>query len=616
MENHENYNNHWEQKAYQCWMQGDYAGATKFYDIASATLRERAILARPDIQQNYWLMSLMYLLAENEPEAERVWQEKLADNNLTISEPEQRENWLIELISIFDAEAERQKTIAQFKTAWLIRNHILKLAEKLLEVATSGKNQAIAYHLMIKILLESGGNWEKARQLYQEYQKLLEAIAKKDVAIESSFTLELMATLGFQAYFCDCPQQMHQFNNEFARFYYEKVRAYFPDLSLERKSKLNIPENRDKNLKIGYLSSGFNRHSVGWLVRWIFKYHNREKYQIFAYNLGSKNDDLKYFFEDIQQSPANFIDVFNWGAREIAELIARDEIDILVDLDSITHRLTSQVLALQPAPIQITWLGCDASGLPAIDYFIADPYVLPETASDYYAQKIWRLPKVYVAVDGFEVGIPTIRRDSLGIPNDAVVYFSSQTGYKRNPENARLQLRIIKQVKNSYFLIKNLGDEALTRRFFEQLADEEDVDSSRLRFLPQVSLEEIHRANLGIADVVLDTYPYNGATNTLETLWMGIPLVTRVGEQFAARNSYTMMVNAGITEGIAWSDEAYVEWGIKLGQNSRLRQEISWKLLQGRQTEPLWNTKQFTREMENAYEQMWQAKQKYLASKF
>lgn len=615
MENQENYND-WQQKAYQCWMQGDYAGAAKFYDIASATLRERAILARPDIQQNYWLMSLMYLLAENEPEAERVWQEKLADNNLTISEPEQRENWLIELISIFDAEAERQKTIAQFKTAWLIRNHILKLAEKLLEVATSGKNQAIAYHLMIKILLESGGNWEKARQLYQEYQKLLEAIAKKDVAIESSFTLELMATLGFQAYFCDCPQQMHQFNNEFARFYYEKVRAYFPDLSLERKSKLNIPENRDKNLKIGYLSSGFNRHSVGWLVRWIFKYHNREKYQIFAYNLGSKNDDLKYFFEDIQQSPSNFIDVFNWGAREIAELIARDEIDILVDLDSITHRLTSQVLALQPAPIQITWLGCDASGLPAIDYFIADPYVLPETASDYYAQKIWRLPKVYVAVDGFEVGIPTIRRDSLGIPNDAVVYFSSQTGYKRNPENARLQLRIIKQVKNSYFLIKNLGDEALTRRFFEQLADEEDVDSSRLRFLPQVSLEEIHRANLGIADVVLDTYPYNGATNTLETLWMGIPLVTRVGEQFAARNSYTMMVNAGITEGIAWSDEAYVEWGIKLGQNSRLRQEISWKLLQGRQTEPLWNTKQFTREMENAYEQMWQAKQKYLASKF
>jgi predicted O-linked N-acetylglucosamine transferase (SPINDLY family) len=607
MENQENYND-WEQKAYQCWLQADYAGAAKFYDLA--------ILARPDIQQNYWLMGLMYLLAEKEPEAQRVWQEKLADDNLTISEPEQRENWLIELISILDAEAERQKTIAQFKTAWLIRNHILKLAEKLLAVASPGKNQAIAYHLMIKLLLESGGNWEKARQLYQEYQKLLEAIATSCLAIESNFTLELMATLGFQAYFGDFPEQMHQFNNEFARFYCQKVRAYFSDLSLEIKSNLSLPEKPDKILKIGYLSSGFNRHSVGWLVRWIFKYHNREKYQIYAYNLGTKNDDLKYFFENIQQDTSNFIDVFNWGAKEIAELIARDEIDILVDLDSITHRFTSPVLALKPAAIQITWLGYDASGLPTIDYFIADPYVLPETASDYYAQKIWRLPNVYVAVDGFEVGIPTIRRDSLGIPNDAVVYFSSQTGYKRNPENVKLQLRIIKQVKNSYFLIKNLGDEASMREFFEQLAAEEDVDTSRLRFLPQVSLEEIHRANLGIADVVLDTYPYNGATNTLETLWMGIPLVTRVGEQFAARNSYTMMVNAGITEGIAWSDEAYVEWGIKLGQDSSLRQEISWKLLQGRQTKPLWNAKQFTREMENAYEQMWQAKQKYLKSQF
>jgi len=83
---------------------------------------------------------------------------------------------------------------------------------------------------------------------------------------------------------------------------------------------------------------------------------------------------------------------------------------------------------------------------------------------------------------------------------------------------------------------------------------------------------------LQIADVVLDTSPYNGATTTLETLWMEIPLVTRVGEQFAARNSYTFMMNAGITEGIAWSDEEYIEWGIKLGTDENLRKEISWKL--------------------------------------
>ena len=117
--------------------------------------------------------------------------------------------------------------------------------------------------------------------------------------------------------------------------------------------------------------------------------------------------------------------------------------------------------------------------------------------------------------------------------------------------------------------------------------------------------ETIHRANLAIADVVLDTFPYNGATTTLETLWMGIPLVTRVGEQFAARNSYTMLKNVGIEEGIAWTDEEYVEWGIRLGTDAALRQQVREKLRRSRQTSPLWNAKQFTREMERAYEQMW-----------
>jgi predicted O-linked N-acetylglucosamine transferase (SPINDLY family) len=166
-------------------------------------------------------------------------------------------------------------------------------------------------------------------------------------------------------------------------------------------------------------------------------------------------------------------------------------------------------------------------------------------------------------------------------------------------------MRIIKEVPNSYFLIKGLADEESITLFFNQIAEEEGVDCDRLRFLPTVPSEAVHRANLGIADVVLDTYPYNGATTTLEVLWMGIPLVTRVGQQFAARNSYTMMMNAGLTEGIAWTDEEYVEWGIRLGKDAELRQQISWKLRQSRQTAPLWNAKQFTRDMEDAYEQMW-----------
>jgi hypothetical protein len=139
----------------------------------------------------------------------------------------------------------------------------------------------------------------------------------------------------------------------------------------------------------------------------------------------------------------------------------------------------------------------------------------------------------------------------------------------------------------------------------KKIAEQEGVSVERLRFLPQVGSEAEHRANLGIADIVLDTYPYNGATTTMETLWMCIPMVTRVGQQFAARNSYTMMTNAGITEGIAWTDDEYVEWGIRLGTDENLRKQIFWKLKESRKIAPLWNAKQFTKDMEDAYQQMW-----------
>ena len=292
---------------------------------------------------------------------------------------------------------------------------------------------------------------------------------------------------------------------------------------------------------------------------------------------------------------------------EIADRINDDQIDILVELDSLTSFGGCGVVALKPAPIQVHWLGYDASGIPAIDYFIADPYVLPADAQSYYSEKIWRLPHTYIAVDGFEVHTPSFRRDQLDIPSDAVVFLNSQTGLKRQIDCTRLQLQIIQAVPNSYFLIKSFrSSPEFTEEFFRDLAESEGISGDRLRFLPDVPSEFVHRANLALADVVLDTYPYNGATTTLEALWMGLPIVTRVGEQFAARNSYTMMMNVGVTEGLAWTDAEYLDWGIRLGTDRSLRQAIQAKLQRSRHSSPLWNGQAFARSMEQAYKQMWQ----------
>ena len=208
-------------------------------------------------------------------------------------------------------------------------------------------------------------------------------------------------------------------------------------------------------------------------------------------------------------------------------------------------------------------------------------------------------------MEGFEVGVPTQRREDLGIPPDAVVYLSSQTGAKRHPENGRSQLRILKQVPNSYFLIKGLySDRHSLETFFTELAEAEGVNPQQLRFLPDDLTEASHRANLSLADVVLDTFPYNGATTTLETLWMGIPVVTQWGEQFASRHSYEFLQQAGISEGIARNEAEYVDWGVRLGGDRPLREDIAWRLRQSRHTSPLWNPQQFAREMEASFAEM------------
>lgn len=482
----------------------------------------------------------------------------------------------------------------------------LKFAEKISAYSSNLEDEIASYYLMLRGLIQTVDKWEEVQVLHQKYENKLITLIQSDNDIDKIHLVNFLSTVVFKPYLRDNPSSNHYFRNQVAKFCQYKLQSSFnlkvELFKLKEKSQSSLKSN--KVLKIGYISTCLRRHSVGWLARWIFQYHDKDKFQVYAYSLQQTNDNLQ---QDILQQCFQFRDLSSvTEIIDIANQIYEDEIDILIDLDSVTSRKVCGVMALKPAPIQVTWLGSDASGLPAIDYFIADPYVLPESADNYYASAIWRLPNTYVAVDGFEVGVPTLRREQLNIPKNAVVYLSSQTSYKRHPDTARLQVRILKQVPESYLLIKGHNDQDSMKKFFEQIAQEEGVDCSSLRFLPQVYLESVHRANLCIADVVLDTYPYNGATTTLETLWMGIPLVTKVGEQFAARNSYTMMVNAGISEGIAWTDEEYIEWGVRLGKEESLRQKIVWKLQQSRQNSPLWNAKQFTCEMEDAYEQMWQ----------
>jgi predicted O-linked N-acetylglucosamine transferase (SPINDLY family) len=446
----------------------------------------------------------------------------------------------------------------------------------------------------------TAGNWQQTYSLFQRYQNSVEEFTTEESEILDLATNQrVIVSNVFLPYIDDRPEYHRQLQNQIAKIYLKHNQAHLKNYDAEPASLINQIDT----IRIGYIGSTLRSHSVGWLSRWLLQYHDREKFQIFTYCINQDPSDIFYqkWFRD--RSDVSYCMVAD-GERVAAQIRA-DKIDILIDLDSLTLNITCQVLAAKPAPIQVSWLGWDATGLSTVDYFIADSYVLPKNAQDYYQEKIWRLPQTYLAVDGFEVGIPTLRRQDLDIPDDAVVYWSGQRGFKRHPDTVRAQMRILKGVANSYFIIKGDTDPRIIQEFFGEIAAEEGVEFDRLRFVGNVADEPTHRANLAIADIVLDTFPYNGATTTLETLWMGIPMVTQVGQQFAARNSYTFMLNAGIEEGIAWSQEEYIEWGIKLGLDRDLRDKIAGKLRSGRTTAPVWNAKQFTLDMEQAYRDMW-----------
>jgi predicted O-linked N-acetylglucosamine transferase (SPINDLY family) len=503
--------------------------------------------------------------------------------------------------SIAPDQLEVCQALVLLSSDWGLHAQSIANAEHYYQLVSSPIDKLFGSYLIQRSNLASG-NWQDGiDKIDRHYQSLQNVIAAPPIDLKRQQIITLIASSVFIPYREDNPCKYRSLQNKIAAIYQDNIDQIIHTSTPN--SAISAIAKKTGFLRIGYLASTLKAHSVGWLTRWLFKYHDRQSFQVFNYCVNQNpNDgfnhqwfrdkvDISYYF---QNSP-----------EQIAAQIKADEIDILIDLDSLTLDISCFVMACKPAPIQITWLGWDATGSPSIDYFIADPYVLPDDAQDYYQEKIWRLPHTYLGVEGFEVGIPTLRREDLDIPADAVVYFSSQIGYKRHPDCIRAQMEIIKAVPNSYFLIKGKSDAATIQDFFGKLAAEVGISMDRIRFLPQAADEFTHRANLAIADIVLDTFPYNGATTTLETLWMGIPMVTQVGQQFAARNSYTFMLNAGIEEGIAWSQSEYIEWGVRLGLDRDLRDTIQGKLRSGRTTAPVWNAKQFTLDLEQAYRDMW-----------
>lgn len=360
-----------------------------------------------------------------------------------------------------------------------------------------------------------------------------------------------------------------------------------------------------RELTIGILSNHFYRHSVGWCSADIIRElsHLTSKVNLYATTRIKTDDYTQVFIEAaskfyLPQSYPN-------GVAKAAEILAeiqRDEVDILLDLDSFSVPVHAEILCQHPAPACISWLGFDAPYLSSKNYFLCDWHTHPTGREQYYQEQLIRMPDSFVAVSGFK-RIPVNRvalRRSYRIGLDQVVYLSVATGRKFNRDVVRSQVAILKQVPNSVLIHKAIGDAEVFKSAYYQACDAEGVGKQRIKFLSRFATEEEHRAIYELADVMLDSYPYNGGTHTLEALWFNLPVVTRSGEQFLSRMGYSFLQALELKAGVSWSWEEYIEWGIKLGKDVTFRKEIQEQLLKSKdpnQLAALWNPKKFAQEL-------------------
>jgi len=361
-------------------------------------------------------------------------------------------------------------------------------------------------------------------------------------------------------------------------------------------------------IHIAYLSADFRDHPVAHLTAGLFETHDRSRFEITGISIGTAQESrigrrLKHAFD-------SFVEVEEKTDIEIAHLVRDRQIDIAVDL--MGHTLGSRlgILARRPAPIQVHYLGyAGTTAASFIDYILADPIVVPEEHRAFFTEEVVWLPGSYLVNDDRRrIGEKTPSRAECGLPENAFVYCSFNNAYKIAPSIFAIWLRLLRATSGSVLWLSELNPAAQGN--LRREAERCGVNPQRLIFAPKVADNADHLARQRLADLFLDTVPYNAHTTASDALWAGLPVLTCLGETFAGRVAASLLRAIGLPELITTSLDEYEALALKLASNPVLLATIKSKLGQNRETYPLFNTARFTRHIEAAYITMWERYQR------
>ncbi|MCB5184274.1 tetratricopeptide repeat protein [Methylobacillus gramineus] len=349
-------------------------------------------------------------------------------------------------------------------------------------------------------------------------------------------------------------------------------------------------------LRIGYLSADFRLHPLASLITEMLELHDRDKVEVYAYSYAV--DDHTPARQRIEQAVDHFIDIRPLSIHEAAQQIHADHIDILVDLTGYTQGSRTGILALRPAPIQVSWLGFPGTmGAPFIDYILSDAFITPAAQASYYTEQLALLPTTYQPNDRQRPIANTPSRNTCGLPEDAFVFCCFNQSFKIVPQVFASWMRILQATPQSILWL--LECNASARKNLQQAAQEQGIDPARLIFAPRVPMDQ-HLARHALADLFLDTAPYNAHTTASDALWMGLPLITCSGDTFASRVAGSLLQVAGLHELITFDPAHYETLAISIAQDQALLNRYRERL-QATRDSKLFDTARFTQALEALY---------------
>jgi protein O-GlcNAc transferase len=355
-------------------------------------------------------------------------------------------------------------------------------------------------------------------------------------------------------------------------------------------------------LRIGYVSPDFRVHPTAMLTRRLYALHDREQFEVHAYALTP--DDGSEIRRDIASSCGHFRDVSALGDFEVAAEIHGDGIQILVDLAGYTTYARTEIFAMQPAPIQVAYLGFPHSmGASFIDYYLADQIVAPPGAERFFTEKLVYLPDSYFMFNNqHEISSRPIVRAEFGLPDEGFVFCCFNSNYKIEPEVFEIWMQLLKRVPGSILWLLR-SSESVVRNLSRE-AELRGVSADRLIFSSHVP-NEMHVARYRLADLFLDTFSYNAHTTAAEALWAGLPVLTCPGKVMSSRVAASLLTSLGLAEMIAHSPQQYEERAYYLAVHADELTEIREKLAENRRSMPLFDSERQVRNLEAAYQAMW-----------